>query len=85
MSDFLCSEESCQANEDPIGCASNHRYYVLIECPRWLTFHTLCSKGITSKLQALKSAIDEVVWSLRLVLIYNTNYYRVGQTRLIIY
>ena len=85
MNGFFCAEESCQANEDPIGRASNHRYYVLIASPPPWTFYPLDSKCITSKLQALRSAIDEGAWSLRLVFIYNANYYKLGQTRLIIY
>ncbi|HYW19659.1 MAG TPA: sucrase ferredoxin [Nodularia sp. (in: cyanobacteria)] len=85
MNNFFCAEESCQAKEDPIGCALNRQYYILIEFPPPWTSQPLDSKGISSKLQDLKSAIDENECSLRLVFIYNASYYQIGKTRLIIY
>ncbi|MTJ09684.1 sucrase ferredoxin [Anabaena sp. UHCC 0204] len=85
MNNIFCTEESCQAKEDPIGTALNRQYYVLIEVPPPWASNPLDSKDIASKLQALKPAIDEVASSLRLLFIYNANYYETGKTRLIIY
>ncbi|MBW4642717.1 MAG: sucrase ferredoxin [Goleter apudmare HA4340-LM2] len=85
MNKFFCAEESCQANEDPIGTGLNRQYYILIEFPTPWTSHPLDSRRITDKLQDLKSAIDEAECSLMLLFIYNSNYYKIGQTRLIIY
>ncbi|WP_066383194.1 sucrase ferredoxin [Anabaena sp. CA = ATCC 33047] len=85
MNNFFCAEESCQAKEDLIGTALNRQYYVLIEVPPPWTSQPLNSKGITKKLQNLQSTINESECSLRLVFIYNANYYQIGQTHLIIY
>jgi hypothetical protein len=85
MNNIFCAEESCQAKEDPIGTALNRRYYVLLEVPPPWTSDPLESKNISNKLQNLNSVIDEASCYLRLLFIYNANYYQVGKTRLIIY
>lgn len=85
MNNFFCAEESCQAKEDPIGCALHRRYYVLVEFPPPWSSNPLDSKSLPSKLQALKDAVDEVSISLRLVFIYNRHLYEIGRTRLIIF
>ncbi|UKO96916.1 sucrase ferredoxin [Nostoc sp. UHCC 0870] len=85
MNKIFCAEESCQAKEDPIGTAINRQYYILIEVPPPWTSQPLDSKNIPSKLQDLQSDIDEAACYIRLVFIYNPNYYQTGRTRLIIY
>ncbi|MBV6623057.1 MAG: sucrase ferredoxin [Rivularia sp. (in: Bacteria)] len=86
MKNFFCAEESCELKEDPIGCALNRRYYVLLEFPPPWTSDPLDSKALSDKFKALKAAInEEVELYLRLVFIYNAKYYEKGYNRLIIY
>ncbi|MDY6897141.1 MAG: sucrase ferredoxin [Cyanobacteriota bacterium] len=86
MNNFFCAEESSEVKEDPIGCALNRRYYVLLEFPPPWTSDPLDSKALSDKFKALKAAInEEVELFLRLVFIYNAKYYEKGYNRLIIY
>lgn len=86
MNNFFCAEESCNVKEDPIGCALNRQYYVLLEFPPPWTSDPLDSKALSDQLKALNAAInEEVELFLRLVFIYNPKYYHQGYNRLIIY
>ncbi|AFY49077.1 hypothetical protein Nos7524_3280 [Nostoc sp. PCC 7524] len=85
MNNIFCAEESCQAKEDPIGTALNRQYYILLEVPLPWTSQPLDSKNIPNQLKDLQSAIEEAASYVRLVFIYNANYYQSGRTRLIIY
>lgn len=86
MNNFFCAEESCEVKEDPIGCALNRRYYVLLEFPPPWTSEPLDSKALSEQLKTLKAAMNqEVECFLRLVFIYNAKYYEKGYNRLIIY
>ncbi|MBE9213610.1 sucrase ferredoxin [Plectonema cf. radiosum LEGE 06105] len=86
MNNFFCAEESCEVKEDPIGCALNRRYYVLLEFPPPWTSDPLDKKALSGKLKGLKAVInEEVELFLRLVFIYNPNYHETGYNRLIIY
>lgn len=86
MNNFFCAEESCELKEDPIGCALNRRYYVLLEFPPPWASDPLDSKALSDKLKALKVAInEEVELEIRLVFIYNAKYSERGYNRLIIY
>ncbi|WP_414620450.1 hypothetical protein [Calothrix sp. CCY 0018] len=85
MNNFFCAEESCEVKEDPIGCALNRRYYVLLEFPPPWTSEPLDSKALSDNFTALKADINgDVELFLRLVFIYNAQYYEKGYNRLII-
>jgi hypothetical protein len=86
MEKFFCAEESCELQEDTIGCALNRQYYILIEFPPPWAPHPLDSKSLSHKFQALKTKINlETELFIRLVFIYNSKYYQEGYNRLIIY
>ncbi|NJO27089.1 MAG: hypothetical protein HC874_05710 [Richelia sp. SL_2_1] len=72
MNNFFCAEESCEVKEDPIGCALNRRYYVLIEFPPPWASDPLDTKALSDKFKHLKVAINEdVELFLRLVFMVN--------------
>lgn len=85
MNGFFCAEESRQAGEEIIGCATNHKIYVLIECPPPWTPNALDSKFLPANLKALKEEIDTEELSVRFVLIHSEQTKRDLSKRLIIY
>ncbi|MBD2741466.1 sucrase ferredoxin [Coleofasciculus sp. FACHB-1120] len=85
MNGFFCAEESRQAGEEIIGCATNHKIYVLIECPPPWTPNALDSKFLPANLKALKEEIDTEALSVRFVLIHSNQLKCDRNKRLIIF
>ncbi|MFE1744002.1 sucrase ferredoxin [Coleofasciculus sp. H7-2] len=85
MNKFFCAEESRQAGEEIIGCATNRQIYVLIECPPPWTSDPLDSKFLPANLKALKEEIDTEALSVRFVLIHGDQLKRDRYTRVLIF
>lgn len=68
---FFCAEASYQAGESPIGMASTHWYYVLIECPLPWPHQAAEAKPIPENLRELMGELRQTQQSVRFLFIYN--------------
>ncbi len=74
MNSFFCADESCQADESPIGSAATHQTYILIECPPPWASHDFESAAIPNNLKRLEEDNNHTLRSVRCLLIYNDQY-----------
>ncbi|MBF2005551.1 MAG: sucrase ferredoxin [Chlorogloeopsis fritschii C42_A2020_084] len=85
MNTFFCSDNSRQLGEDIIGSVSNHKTYILIECPTpWATdaFH---SKWVPENLRLLVEEIKRAKLPINFLLIANNLSHKVERKTLLIY
>ncbi|NBD33519.1 MAG: sucrase ferredoxin, partial [Cyanobacteria bacterium] len=68
---LFCADGSRAVQENPIGQASTHRVYVLIECPTPWEYHALDSSPLPSRLKELPREFYEAGNPVRFLLIYN--------------
>ena len=81
---FFCADGSRAVQENPIGQASTHRAYVLIECPTPWPYRALDSSLLPSRLKALPQELYEVGKPVRFLLIYNQKLVQPQSYRIII-
>jgi len=81
---MFCAEGSRAVQENPIGHASVHPYYVLIECPTPWPYQALESPPIPSSVKALPNNLYQAGKPTRFLLIYNQKLALPQQYRVII-
>lgn len=81
----FCADASRLAAENPIGSASIHHTYVLVECPPPWEYGAFHSAPIPAQLRALPDHLYAAGYSVRFLLIYNAKRAQPGQHRLLIF
>lgn len=80
----FCADGSRAVAENPIGNASTHRVYVLIECPTPWEYRALESSPIPSDLKTLPKELYDQGKPARFLLIHNSKLAQPQQHRVII-